>query len=155
MSRKMPANIAAAVPGTPRGEAVDALFKCAPLVVRAVGCGVSNRELGMTFQQIRTILFVAHCPRCLGDIARERSVSAASASVLVDGLEQDGYVLRTPDRVDGRRIIVTLTDKGRSAYESIRASSVTHFAELVDPLTDEEASELARLLRKIQSAAAL
>lgn len=141
-------------PGTPKGDAVDAMFKSAPLVVRAIGCGVSNRELGLTFQQIRTILFVAHCPRCLGDIARERSVSAASASVLVDGLEQDGFVQRTPDRVDGRRIIVTLTDKGRAAYESIRANSEVLLSELVDPLTDEEASQLARLLRKIQDSAA-
>ena len=32
---------------------------------------VLAESLGLTFQQIRTILFVAHCPRCLGDIARE------------------------------------------------------------------------------------
>ena len=135
---------------TPQQRAAQSLFRVAPQVVRAVGCGSSNREFGLTFQQIRTLMYVADCPRCLGDIARERSVSAASASVLVDGLEQDGFVTRATDKVDGRRIIVRLTDKGTQAYEAIRAMGEGSLTEMVDCLTDDEAEALATILAKVR-----
>ena len=126
------------------------MFRVAPQVVRAVGCGSANRDFGLTFQQIRTLIYVADCPRCLGDIARERSVSAASASVLVDGLEADGLVTRAADKVDGRRIIVRLTEQGKKAYEAIRATGEASLVEMVDSLTDAEADTLAALLTKVR-----
>lgn len=129
--------------------AVKALFDVAPSIVRSVGCGVANKEEGLTFQQIRTIMYVAEQPRFLGEIAKERSVSPASASALVDGLETDGYLLRTMDRVDRRRIVVTLTDKGRKAYENTRAMSEAMLSELVQHLGEDDAQQLAAILGKL------
>lgn len=137
-----------------QSAAAEALFRISPQIVRAVGCGSSNKELGLTFQQIRTLMYVADCPRCLGDIARERSVSAASASVLIDGLEADGYVKRSTDTVDGRRIIVRLTEKGTVAYESIRSVCEASLADLVESLTTEELTALAAILTKVRESSA-
>lgn len=140
--------------GSAKSQAAEALFRLSPQIVRAVGCGSSNKELGLTFQQIRTLMYVADCPRCLGDIARERSVSAASASVLIDGLEKDGFVSRTTDVVDGRRIIVRLTEKGTRAYESIRTVCEASLSDMVDGLTEDELSTLAELLTKVRELSA-
>lgn len=135
---------------TPKSQAAEALFRISPQIVRAVGCGSSNKELGLTFQQIRTLMYVADCPRCLGDIARERSVSAASASVLIDGLESDGFVKRSTDTVDGRRIIVRLTDKGTKAYESIRTVCEASLGDMIETLTNDELEALAAILTKVR-----
>lgn len=140
--------------GSAKSQAAEALFRLSPQIVRAVGCGSSNKELGLTFQQIRTLMYVADCPRCLGDIARERSVSAASASVLIDGLEKDGFVSRTTDVVDGRRIIVRLTEKGTRAYESIRTVCEASLSDMVDGLSEDELTTLAELLTKVRELSA-
>lgn len=132
-----------------KNQAIDALFALAPRIVRCVGCGVAKKETGLTFNQIRAINFLAEGKRYLGDIARDRSVSPASASALVDSLEREGYVERTMDRGDRRRIVVTLTSKGRQTFEKMRLMSCTVLSELVDNLSDEEAGELARLLKKL------
>lgn len=136
--------------GSAKSQAAEALFRLSPLIVRAVGCGSSNKELGLTFQQIRTLMYVADCPRCLGDIARERSVSAASASVLIDGLEKDGYVSRTTDVIDGRRIIVRLTERGTKAYEAIRTVCEAALGDMVEGLSEEELVMLAGILVKVR-----
>ena len=140
--------------GSAKSMAAEALFRLSPQIVRAVGCGSSNKELGLTFQQIRTLMYVADCPRCLGDIARERSVSAASASVLIDGLEKEGFVSRTTDVVDGRRIIVRLTEKGTHAYESIRTVCEASLSDMVDGLNESELATLAELLTKVRERSA-
>ena len=140
--------------GSAKSQAAEALFRLSPQIVRAVGCGSSNKELGLTFQQIRTLMYVADCPRCLGDIARERSVSAASASVLIDSLEKDGFVSRTTDVVDGRRIIVRLTEKGTRAYESIRTVCEASLSDMVDGLSEDELTTLAELLTKVRELSA-
>lgn len=130
-------------------EAVRALFDVAPKIVHAVGCGVGHKDKGLTFQQIRTIMYLASGPRFLGEIAKDRSVSPASASALVDGLERDGYLTREMDKVDRRRIIVQLTSKGHNAYETARKSSEDQLSELVAKLNDEETLKLVELLSKM------
>ena len=130
-------------------DAIEALFHIAPRVVRCVGCGVAKKETGLTFNQIRAINFLAEEKRYLGDIARDRSVSPASASSLIDSLEEEGLVKRENDPMDGRRILVGLTKQGRACYDEMRLMSYEILTELVDNLTDDEADTLARLLNNM------
>ena len=132
-----------------KAQAVEALFNIAPRMLRCVGCGVAKKETGLTFNQIRAINFLAEEKKYLGDIARDRSVSPASASSLIDSLEQDGLVKRENDPMDGRRILVGLTEQGRSCYEEMRVMSYEVLTDLVDNLTDDEAAALAQLLNKM------
>lgn len=132
-----------------KDEAVKSLFDVAPKIVHAVGCGVGNKDKGLTFQQIRTIMYVASEPRFLGEIAKDRTVSPASASALVDGLERGGYLTREMDRIDRRRIVVRLTSKGEKAYEAARKSSEEMLSQLVSKLSDKETEQLVALLAKM------
>lgn len=132
-----------------KSDAVEALFHIAPRMLRCVGCGVAKKETGLTFNQIRAINFLADEKRYLGDIARDRSVSPASASSLIDSLEEDGLVIRENDPMDGRRILVGLTKKGRDCYNEMRVMSYEILTELVANLTDQEAATLAALINKL------
>ncbi len=58
----------------------------------------------------------------LGVLARELGVSKQAAGALVDTLVLRGYVERTPDPVDRRRVTVTLTPRGELAAGAVRTA---------------------------------
>ncbi|HWD52817.1 MAG TPA: MarR family transcriptional regulator [Acidimicrobiales bacterium] len=66
----------------------------------------------------------------LGDVAGELAVSKQAASQLVDTLVTRGYVERTPDPEDRRRVTVGLTERGRAAAAEIRKAVAGVDAEL-------------------------
>ncbi len=63
---------------------------------------------------------IARSGHDLRDVAGELAVSKQAASQLVDTLVTRGYVERTPDPGDRRRVTVGLTGRGRAAAAEIR-----------------------------------
>ncbi len=53
----------------------------------------------------------------LGELVRELRVSKQAASQLVDALVAGGYLQRAADENDRRKLVVTLTRRGRAAAE--------------------------------------
>jgi DNA-binding MarR family transcriptional regulator len=58
----------------------------------------------------------------LGQIIRELGVSKQAAGQLVDTLVARGYLDRSVDPADRRRLTITLTERGQAAAEVIRAA---------------------------------
>ena len=56
----------------------------------------------------------------LGGIIRHLGVSKQAGGQLVDTLVVRGYLERSPDGADRRRMTVALTDRGRLAAEAVR-----------------------------------
>ena len=56
------------------------------------------------------------------DFARFLGISKQTASQLLDNLVGLGYVERTPDADDRRRVLITLTDRGRAAAKASRSA---------------------------------
>jgi DNA-binding MarR family transcriptional regulator len=75
---------------------------------RIPGTDVTPRMLGLL-----RLLAVAG-PLSVGDQARQLGLSRATATELVDRLESKGLVARIRDAQDRRRVIVSLTDAGRT-----------------------------------------
>jgi len=82
-------------------------------------------------------------------LADDLRVSPRNVTDLVNALETDGFVARTPHPTDGRAFLVTLTTEGRQAAESLAddhqrlarflfagfpAADRAHFATLLDEL---------------------
>lgn len=57
----------------------------------------------------------------IGDLATAEQVRPQSMSQTLAELEADGMIRRGPDKRDGRRILVELTDQGRAALAQDRA----------------------------------
>ncbi|MGH7538471.1 MAG: MarR family transcriptional regulator [Gemmatimonadales bacterium] len=57
-------------------------------------------------------------PTTLGGLARHTGVTPATMSLAVERLVRDGYVRRRRDRVDARRVGLTLTDAGTQVREA-------------------------------------
>ncbi|HEY5516147.1 MAG TPA: MarR family transcriptional regulator [Pengzhenrongella sp.] len=89
----------------------------------------------------------------LRELAEHVRLSQPGLSRLVDRMEADGLVRRTPDPHDGRGTLVSLTDHGR---ESQRATGRLHARSIVarvgSALTPTELIELDRLCTKLRLA---
>jgi DNA-binding MarR family transcriptional regulator len=58
----------------------------------------------------------------LGDVISDLGVSKQTASQLVDTLVVRGYLERSVDPDDRRRVLVTLTERGRAASDAVVAT---------------------------------
>jgi len=62
-----------------------------------------------------------HGPHTLGELAERERVSAPSMNRTVNCLEELGYLTRTPDDADRRKVNIDLTDGGREVVlETVR-----------------------------------
>ena len=73
----------------------------------------------------------------LSEVIKGLGVSKQSAGQLVDSLVVRGYLERTVDPEDRRRLTVSLTDRGRGAAAAIRAAVERVDRDLVDEVGSE------------------
>ncbi len=79
----------------------------------------------------------------VADLARAEEVRPQSMGAVVDSLEERGLLKRQRDRVDGRRVLLTVTKAGREAAERGRTPRGEQLAEgLSSGFTDEELEQI-------------
>ncbi|MFB0631536.1 MarR family winged helix-turn-helix transcriptional regulator [Streptomyces sp. AB3(2024)] len=87
------------------------------------------------------------------DLARAEKIRPQSLIATVNSLRAEGYVSRAPHPTDGRRLLVSLTDRGRALVRERREAGHGRIAELMaGRLTAEELRLLAEavpLLRRL------
>jgi DNA-binding MarR family transcriptional regulator len=84
-------------------------------------------------------------------LAERAGVTRATMTGLIDTLERDGLVARTPDSADRRGIHVSLTSEGRAVIDGMLPDYFQCVADILNPLSEPERKQLVRLLQKIQS----
>lgn len=89
---------------------------------------------------------VAHTPAELAEMA---GVTRATMTGLIDTLERDGFVTRTPDPNDRRMMSVALTAHGQARLEAILPGHFQRMTSLMATLDETERKTLVRLLTKI------
>ena len=77
-------------------------------------------------------------------------INASTMSEFIGHLESDGYVERNVDPSDKRATLITLTEKGRARACELQDEKKEKMNQLFSPLTEEERTELFRLLNKLQ-----
>jgi DNA-binding MarR family transcriptional regulator len=58
----------------------------------------------------------------LGSLVQQLRVSKQAAGQLIDSLVQRGYLSRSPDADDRRRVNIALTERGREAADAVRTA---------------------------------
>lgn len=84
----------------------------------------------------------------ISEIAEAIGVDQPRASRLVNDAMERGLVTRRADERDARRSVVELTDAGREALETTRATRRSAVAEAVAAFTPEETATFAKLLTR-------
>ncbi|MBO9436660.1 MarR family transcriptional regulator [Ruegeria sp. R13_0] len=80
------------------------------------------------------------------ELAERLTVTKRNITSLVDGLEKDGLVSRTPHPTDRRSTLVSLTTVGDSTFCSAAKIQHDHLAKLMEGLNDRQKDEMAQTL---------
>jgi DNA-binding MarR family transcriptional regulator len=98
-----------------------------------------------------------HIPRGAGVpltwLARHLALPKSSASVLVKDLERRGFVSRSRDRRDERRLSISLTAKGRRRVEADRVLEPRRLATALESLSETRVRSMVRAMNQVAAAA--
>ncbi len=84
------------------------------------------------------------------DIEKEFNIRRSTATVMLQGLEQKGYIRRIPVEHDARLKKIELTPKAEKLQQRVRHEIDLFHAEIEKDFTDEEREQLLYLLDKIK-----
>ena len=114
---------------------------------------VEDEALGISAPRLSALsVLVFAGPMRIGELARLEQVEPPTMTRLVDGLERDGYVTRSPDPDDARAVAVRATDTGREALLEGRRRRVEAFTTLLAALPQRELAQLARGVAALERA---
>ena len=94
--------------------------------------------------QFSVLCRLEEAPRTPGELAEIERVAKPSMTRTVGALVDRGFVLRQGDPLDGRSVILSLSEEGRRAVKGIRRKRDAWMATRVARLTPEEQDVLAR-----------
>lgn len=78
-------------------------------------------------------------------------MTTGGLTLRVKRLEEEGHVRRERDADDNRMVYVELTESGRELIDRVADTHFQNLSRMLDGLTGEERSELARLLSRLYS----
>mgnify|MGYP002611363915 CR=1 FL=1 len=83
------------------------------------------------------------------ELSRSLYASSARIAALLKHLEAKGWIVRTPDAADVRRVDVVLTEAGAACIRERLSAVLDEVSGLLSALSPEEAAEYVRLQRKL------
>jgi DNA-binding MarR family transcriptional regulator len=83
------------------------------------------------------------------ELNRALLLSSGAMTHRLDRLERAGYVVRTPDAVDRRRVMVRLTPSGLEVVDHAMDAYTETLAQLLGVLSEQEREELSCRLRSV------
>ncbi len=92
-------------------------------------------------------------PMTSADLARIEQISPQSMGATVRSLQDQGFLARTADSTDGRRVLLSLTADGAAAVAAERAVRNRHLTRAIETLTPEERDLLARAVPLLERVA--
>lgn len=102
----------------------------------------------LTFTQLRGLSVLARKqPQRMSDLAEALDMTPASASALIDRMDQRGFVTRRSDPDDRRTVLVELSRRGQHILDIMERGSSDHFGRLIEKMTPTERDALATTLR--------
>jgi DNA-binding MarR family transcriptional regulator len=107
--------------------------------------------LSLVHLHVLTVL-EADGPLAMSRLAEALDVSVASATGIVDRMEQRGLVERRREPDDRRVILVHATDAGNAIFKDVAAERRQHLRALLDRMTDAELEGFLAGLRGMRRA---
>lgn len=111
-----------------------------------------EHRLSPAGRQALAILEGAHQPLSPTTIAERLLVTTASVTSLLDTLERRGFITRSPDPDDGRKVLVTLTGDGRRMVDAFLPQIVALQTAMLTGLSEAQRDQLISSLATIRDA---
>lgn len=88
-------------------------------------------------------------PKNMSTIARELSVTVGTLTIAMNSLVKKGYVLRERGKIDRRVVYISLSEKGRTAYDHHAGFHKAMIEGINEALSPEEMEVLIKTLTKL------
>lgn len=86
---------------------------------------------------------------CAGDISKEFNVSTARTAVVLKTLAKKEYIETSVSDSDRRRVVVKITEKGRSVIQKAQDELIEFMKLLLDKVGEDDIKEFIRIVAKI------
>jgi len=120
-----------------------------PLVMRSIRCEMRrNRGAEISVPQFRILSFVRRRGTAsLSKVAEHLGLTLPSTSKMVDALVGKEFINRNTDPDDRRRMVLTVTQRGQSAWEAARRTAHASMVQRLRKVRETERQELQRSLQ--------
>jgi DNA-binding MarR family transcriptional regulator len=109
--------------------------------------------IGVNPTDLQCIQLLQHGPLTAGELARRTGLTTASITTVIDRLERAGFVARTRDPVDRRRVVVELhVDRARSQVAPVFLPVVQAWRELMADYDERDLRLIVDFLDKVEQA---
>jgi DNA-binding MarR family transcriptional regulator len=128
-----------------RGARIDEIAEALP--VRAAMLSrlfLAQSSIRVSRTEAGVLRALAEAPCRITELAARESVTQPAITLLVNRLADRGWVRRESDPLDGRVVLVTLTDKGRAVWDRLLREYRALLHEEMASLDDDDVKVLAR-----------
>lgn len=87
------------------------------------------------------------------EIGKTLGVSRPAMTAILNSLEEKGLILRTMDHLDKRRVLVSLSNKGKAGLEKVQQNTLERVLPIVRALGETDAAQLLSLLQRAMDVA--
>jgi DNA-binding MarR family transcriptional regulator len=85
----------------------------------------------------------------MSELSRMLLVSNGNATTVVDRLEADGFVRRTPSEADRRTVFVALTPEGLAEFEGLAAGHEVEVGKLFASVSEADLDAMTDILKRM------
>jgi DNA-binding MarR family transcriptional regulator len=132
-------------PATARGQRLDEIAEALPQRAAALSrLFLTRSSIAVSRTEVGVLNTLATRPCRITELAAREGVTQPAITLLVNRLEERGWVQRTADPADRRVVLVELTREGQSVFDRIRAEYRALLHEDMAVLPDSDVETLAR-----------
>jgi DNA-binding MarR family transcriptional regulator len=128
------------------------ILEVVPLIMRHIRTEMrSHRGEGLSVPQFRVLTFLGRNPGAsLSELADHHGLTLPSMSAMVDGLVGRALVLRQTSSTDRRRVILTLSARGRILLRRARLATRARLAQHLEGLSPAQCAQVAATMRDLR-----
>jgi DNA-binding MarR family transcriptional regulator len=128
---------------------LNVLFRLAPTLVNLLDMGA--RDYGLGFARGRVLWALSESgPVLMRALSEALGVSPRTVTGLVDALEADGWVTRSPHPADRRATIISLTPTAESTLEQLSESYRTLAHDLLSDVPADDLRRCREVIRQLE-----
>jgi DNA-binding MarR family transcriptional regulator len=106
---------------------------------------------GMTPERLSALSVIEkRGPISVTALADTEMVRPATMSRMITALVDEGLAKRSGDKNDGRGVLISVTPKGRRAYQRAQEQRLSRFAEVLESLSDEQLGAMRNLAEALE-----
>ena len=128
-------------------EQKERLFQCMKVMQSEPGKKI--QELTKGEMEMLRYLSWEHEEATPTELSVRLKLSTARVANTLNSLEKKTYIERIHDVADRRRVLVHITEKGRSIFEEKHREVMDDMGNLLDDLGEKDGEELIRLIEKV------